>query len=97
MSLQEIWEVIKQKNPRTLACFMRIILECKPDITEHEIVSWQRASHDWTTSIFDFVWFAFQVHKGHSEWIFRVEQMWPAIKSIIDEHSLEDLMASMSL
>lgn len=96
MSLRETWTVIKQKKPHTPASFMQLVLECKPDITEHEIISWQRASRDWTTGLFDFVWFAFQVYKGHSEWIFRVEQMWPAIKSIIDEHSLEDLMAAMS-
>ena len=97
MSLQQTWTRIKQKNPASASDFMCIVLECKPDISEHEIVAWQRASCDWTTGIFDFVWFAFQVHKGHSELLFRVEQMWPAIKSIIDEHCLEELMASMSI
>jgi len=99
MSLQQTWTRIKQKSPATPTDFMCIVLECKPNITEHEIISWQRASHDWTTGIFDFVWFSFQVHKGHSEWIERVEQMWPAIKSIIDEHSLEvtALLAAMSI
>jgi|TARA_B110001450_G_C17662290_1_gene497816 hypothetical protein len=97
MSLQQTWTRIKQQHPATPSDFMRLVLEYKHDITEHEIIAWQRASHDWTTGIFDFLWFAFQVHQGHSEWLPHVQKMWPRVKSIINEHSLEDWMASMSL
>lgn len=97
MSLQQTWTYIKQKKPLSPSDFMCIVLECKPDITEHEIVAWQRASCDWTTGIFDFVWFALKVHQGHSKWLPHVQKMWPRVKTVIDEHCLEELMASMSI
>jgi len=97
MSLQMTWTQIKRKNPSSTAEMMRIIFECNPDITEHEIISWQRTSHDWTTGIFDFVWFAFQVHHGHLEWLSHVQKMWPVVKTMVDEHCLEELIGSMSL
>ena len=80
MPLQQTWTCIKRQNPATPSDFMRIVNQCNPNITEHEIIAWQRASHDWTTGIFDLVWFAFQVHQGHSEWLPHVQKMWPVVK-----------------
>ena len=97
MSLTQCWTHIKKRNPMTPVEFMRILFECKPDIDEHMIISWQRASRDWTTDIFEFVWFVLKIHQGRLEWLPHVQKTWPSIKSMIDTHCLDDLMSNMSI
>lgn len=76
---------------------MQILFECNPDVDEFMIVSWQRASRDWTTSIFDFIWYAFQVQKGNRKWETRVLELWPVVKATIEAHCLEELMQAMCI
>jgi len=97
MSLAECWNHIKKRNPVSPDEFMRVLFESKPDLDEHMIIRWQRASRDWTTEIFDFIWVVLQTHHGNSEWTQQVESIWPRIKATIDEHCLDDLMANMTV
>ena len=80
--------------------FMRILFECKPDIDEHMIISWQRASRDWTTDIFDFVWVVLQTTPRSSLNGCTTGAIYMAyvLRRLIDTNiALDDLMANMSV
>ena len=96
MYLTPCWELLKQQNPSSPEDFMKCVRLCKPNLTEHDIVAWQRSTVDWTTNIFDFVWFYLKVEQGEKKWIPHIQNTWPKVKMILDEHSLESLFEKMS-
>jgi len=97
MSLALSWTHIKKRNPSSPTEFMQVLFECNPDVDEFMIVRWQRASRDWTTNIFEFIWCALQVQKGNHKWERHVTETWPAVKATIDAHCLDELLQAMCI
>ena len=91
------WEQILDRNPTTGQQFMSVILELKPDIDEHDVVRWQRASRDWTTDVFEFIWFHLKIRQGETKWLPHTEALWPNIKSVLDAEKMEQLLSRLSL
>jgi len=91
----EYWRRILDRNPQTGSEFMAVIYELKPDIDEHEVVRWQRASRDWTTSVFEFIWFQLKIRQGETKWVAQTEALWPEIKTTIQAENLEQLLMHM--
>ena len=97
MSLIPCWEELKRQNPATPREFMQCVRKHYPELSEKVIISWQRASRDWTTAIFDFLWFYMQIEQGETKWIPFIQRTWPKIQAILETHTLDDLFKKMCL
>ena len=91
MMASDYWQKILSRRPQTPFEFMSVIYDLKPDIDELDVVRWQRSTRDWTTNVFEFIWFELQIRKGHYELISHTRALWPNIKSLIDEENISSL------
>lgn len=91
------WKHILERCPETPEQFMAAIYEIKPGIDENDVLRWQRASRDWTTNVFDFVWFNIKLRQGELQWRTHIQALWPNIKSILDAEHLEQLFNQLKM
>jgi hypothetical protein len=91
------WQEILSRRPQTPFEFMAVIYDLKPDINELDIVRWQRSTRDWTTDVFEFIWFQLKIRKGETKWSKHTEALWPRIKNILDAEHLNELLNQISL
>ena len=81
--MSQYWQEILSDKPQTADEFMAAVLRVKPDLDEFDIVCWQRSTRDWTTDVFEFIWFKLKIMKGQTQWIQKTEAMWPNIERIL--------------
>lgn len=93
----EYWQLILARNPQTPEAFMAVIYDLKPDISEHDVARWQRASRDWTTDVFEFMWFHLKIRQGDAKWQPHVQQLWPSVQTSMAAGNLDTLLSHMSL
>jgi hypothetical protein len=91
------WRQILSLRPNTAEEFMNAVLLENPNITELEVVQWQRSSRDWTTDVFELIWFLIKLRKGEERWRPAVDILWPKVKTIIDAECLDQLIENMFL
>jgi hypothetical protein len=97
MMASDYWQKILSRRPQTPFEFMSVIYDLKPDIDELDVVRWQRSTRDWTTDVFEFIWFQLKICKGETKWTPHTEALWPKIKSVLDAEHLDTLLKQMSL
>lgn len=97
MMASDYWQEILSRRPQTPFEFMSVIYDLKPDIDELDVVRWQRSTRDWTTDVFEFIWFQLKIRKGETKWTTHTEALWPKIKSVLDAEHLDTLLKQMSL
>ena len=91
------WKQILSLRPNTAEEFINAVLSVNPNITELDVVQWQRSTRDWTTDIFELIWFLLKLKDGEEKWRPAVEMLWPKVKTIIDAECLDQLIENMFL
>ena len=93
----EYWQHILDRRPETPEQFMAAIYEYKPDLCERDVLRWQRACRDWTTHVFEFVWFNLKVRNGDARWQPHIQALWPHIQATLDAEQLEQLFKKIHM
>ena len=93
------WNQIKKINPKTPEAFMDIVHKIAPNLTEWDIISWQRSSttKTWERELCDFIWAYMQFQKGLLEFRSFLDIQWPIVQNIIDTQNLEAAFEQWSI
>ena len=93
------WSVLKKHSPKTPDEFMAMVGTLVPDITESDIIAWQRSMtvQHWERDLCDFIWQCMQCQKNPHQWQASVHHHWPSIQQIMDTQNLEDAFAEWSI
>jgi hypothetical protein len=93
------WNQIKKLNPKTPDAFMNIVHTITPNLTECDVISWQRSSttKSWERELCDFIWAYIQIQKGHTKFHTFLNTQWPIVKNIIDTQNLESAFEQWSI
>lgn len=92
------WKILRQCNPQTPEAFMAKVFDCVPNLTDWDVLTWQRSmkTTQWERDLCDFIWACMHAHTS-VQWKQHVQQQWPTIQNMIQEQNLEEAFASMNI
>lgn len=92
------WQILRRSRPTTPEAFMAKVYECVPNVTEWDILMWQRSmkTTQWERDLCDFIWACMHAHTS-PQWQQYMHQQWPAIRHMIQDQNLEEAFASLGI
>jgi len=93
------WTLLQKHSPKTPDEFMALVYTLVPDITETDVMAWQRSmtAQQWERNVSDFIWQCMQCQKNPQQWHTSVQQHWPTIQQLMDTQNLENAFAAWSI